>query len=278
MKRVLAVLFVFAALLSTYVAADEAAAESAVVVLNDDNFDATVSAGTWFVKFYAPWCGHCKKLAPIWDELATKFNNDGNTKIAKIDCTTEGKKVCGKHGVRGFPTLKLLSGDQSLKYEGSRDMESLEKFAKQDIQAAIQAQKQREADEAEKSRVAEEEAVKNNANADVKILTDNIFKESTATGTWFVKFYAPWCGHCKRLAPTWEELGKEVKSVDGLNIAKIDCTVHKKVCGEQGVRGYPTLKIFKNGAELEKYNGGRTLEELKAWSIEKATTEPKSEL
>lgn len=106
------------------------------------------------------------------------------------------------------------------------------------------------------------------ATAVVHELTDDNFDVSIADGnTWFVKFFAPWCGHCKRLAPIWEELGDEDVSA---NIARVDCTVHKAACQAQGIRGYPTLKLFSNGASGgEKYQGPRSLDALKTFITSK---------
>ena len=77
----------------------------------------------------------------------------------------------------------------------------------------------------------------------------------------FVEFYAPWCGHCKALAPVWDELAEKVADVDVI-IAKMDSTANE-VEGIK-VQGFPTLKYFKSTdpTKGKDYSGGRTLEDL----------------
>lgn len=83
--------------------------EKDVVILTDDNFEEVVmqSKEPFFIKFYAPWCGHCKKLAPIWIDLATEMK--GTIKVAEADCTVHSK-VCSRYGVSGYPTIKFFPG------------------------------------------------------------------------------------------------------------------------------------------------------------------------
>ena len=76
-----------------------------------------------------------------------------------------------------------------------------------------------------------------------------------------VKYYAPWCGHCKSLAPIWADLAKDVESIDDLVIAKFDATVNE-VKGLE-IRGYPTLKFYPKGDKSGlDYNGDRKLEDF----------------
>ncbi|XP_012697964.1 protein disulfide-isomerase A3 [Clupea harengus] len=71
-----------------------------------------------------------------------------------------------------------------------------------------------------------------------------------------VEFFAPWCGHCKRLAPEFEAAATRLKGI--VSLGKVDCTVSSTVCGKYGVSGYPTLKIFRDGEESGAYDGPRT--------------------
>lgn len=64
--------------------------------------DIIESKEPWFVKFYAPWCGHCKHLQPIWIDMAKKLKNKVN--VGEVDCE-ESKALCQEYRIAGLPTL-----------------------------------------------------------------------------------------------------------------------------------------------------------------------------
>ncbi|XP_046843577.1 protein disulfide-isomerase TMX3-like isoform X2 [Xenia sp. Carnegie-2017] len=96
-----------------------------------ENFNELKKDGRfWFVEFYAPWCGHCKRLEPIWDEVGEKLAIESpNIVTAKIDCTKH-EELAKENGIRGFPTLKFFRGKFSIRYQGSYTKEALVEFAK----------------------------------------------------------------------------------------------------------------------------------------------------
>ena len=79
------------------------------------------------VKYYAPWCGHCKKLAPIWDDLATHYKDSKDLVIGKFDATAN--EADGVE-VRGYPTLIFYPKENKagVNYEGERDLENFKKW------------------------------------------------------------------------------------------------------------------------------------------------------
>ncbi|KAA8914824.1 putative disulfide isomerase [Sphaerosporella brunnea] len=226
------------------------AAASNVVDLTPKNFDEIVlkSGKPALVEFFAPWCGHCKKLAPVWEELADSFaTTKDKVTIAKVDAD-EHKSLGQKYGIKGFPTIKYFDGksNKPIDYDSKRDLESLQQFIAK--QSNVKAK------------------VKKELPSDVVALNDASF-DSVVNGDKhvLVEFYAPWCGHCKALAPVYETLAHNFVNDADVVIAKVDCDspAGKATAQRFGVTGYPTLKFFPKGAtEPIPYEGGRTEQAL----------------
>jgi len=90
----------------------------------------------------------------------------------------------------------------------------------------------------------------------------------------FAEFYAPWCGHCKNLAPEYEKFGNAFANEPSVVVARIDCDAHKEACSRYGVTGYPTLKWFpKDSKAGQDYDRPRVASDLVAFVNEKAKTD-----
>lgn len=235
------------------------AVASNVVELTPENFDQVVDGSkNVLVEFFAPWCGHCKNLAPTYEEVADAFiHAKNNLVIAKVDADNH-KSLGSKFGVKGFPTLKWFpKGSTSPEdYNAGRDLDSFKKFIQD--RAGIAGK---------------------SVPSSVVVLTDSnfneqVFQEGKNT---LVEFYAPWCGHCKNLAPTYEKLALAFDGEPHCVVAKLDATANTKSAKEYGVQGYPTLKFFPSGqspssADPLDYAGGRSLDDLVKFLNEKCFT------
>ncbi|KAK3407480.1 protein disulfide-isomerase like 2-1 [Eucalyptus grandis] len=227
-----------------------------VLVLTEENFDKEVGQDrAALVEFYAPWCGHCKKLAPEYEKLGSSFKKAKSILIGKVDCD-EHKSVCSKYGVSGYPTIQWFPKGslEPKKYEGPRTAEALAEFVNNEGGTNV--------------KIA---AVPSS----VAVLTSDNFNEIVLDKTKdvLVEFYAPWCGHCKALAPTYEKVAAAFKSEDGVVIANLDADKYKDLGEKYGVSGFPTLKFFpKNNKDGEEYDGGRDLDDFVNFINEKCGT------
>jgi protein disulfide-isomerase-like protein len=103
-------------------------AASDVVDLNMANFDESIESEKdkpWLIEFYAPWCGHCKHLAPVWEDLASQLK--GQAVVAKVDAT-ENKKLGSRFRVRGYPTIKMVYQGHYYDYEEGRSVDAFTNF------------------------------------------------------------------------------------------------------------------------------------------------------
>ncbi|CEF66669.1 Protein disulfide-isomerase A4 [Strongyloides ratti] len=200
-----------------------------VYILTEANFDDFLEENPIvMVKFYAPWCGHCKKLAPDYATASRHIKFP----LAKVDATIE-KALGEKYNVQGYPTIKLFKNGEVLDYNGARDVASIVDWAEEVTDPNYKP-----------------------PSNEVVALTSETFDEFVSDKPlMLVEFYAPWCGHCKQLAPELEKAASALKD-ENIVIAKVDATVEKKLADQFGVKGYPTMKVLRNGKRYD-YNGPR---------------------
>jgi len=106
-----------------------AAEDSKVVVLNKDNFDKVVNeAETILVKFYAPWCGHCKHLAPEYIKAAEILEKDGEGVILAEVNAEEETDLAHRFDVHGYPTLYVFHKGEKFDYKGPREANGIVKY------------------------------------------------------------------------------------------------------------------------------------------------------
>ncbi|CAL6088319.1 Protein_disulfide isomerase PDI3 [Hexamita inflata] len=192
------------------------------------NFTQVVAQGHSMVKFFAPWCSHCVQMKPAYAKLAGKFND--RVKVIEVDCTRT--ELCNQLGIRAYPTMVYYKdGKKMEEYQGDHSAVQMGQFLEQKLQEVQMLQ-------------------------DVKIEDIGSNFKIIQEGWHFVKFYAPWCSHCNDMQPEYIKLAHQMKN-QPVNIWMVDCTkAPGDLCQRQGITGYPTLTLFKDGEIVGQYDSG----------------------
>jgi len=194
-------------------------------------------------------------MIPAYEETAEAFAKESEVVIADLDADAH-KDLAGKYGVSGFPTLKFFKKGSTTAedYNGGREANDIIEFI--NSHAGTRA------------RVHKPASV-------VTVLTPETFDSVVLDESKdvLVEFYAPWCGHCKRLVPIWEKLALVYRTEPGVVIANLDADRYKDIASKYEVTGFPTLIYYsKTNKKGERYNGGRELADLIAHINKEAGT------
>merc|ERR1712207_2393 len=214
---------------------------------------------------------HEDKLSILRD-MAKK--NKGNMLFVTINTDEEDhKRILEFFGIvdSEVPTFRAIRlGEEMAKFkpeDDKFDAENVKAFVSDFLEGKL------------KQHLMSEEIPEDWDKEPVKVLVGKNFHDvaMNAEKDVLVEFYAPWCGHCKQLAPIWDKLGEKYADSETVVIAKMDSTANE--LEEAKVQGFPTIKLFKKGTnEIVDYNGDRTVEGFSKFLDEPPKDQPKDEL
>ncbi|KAI8093298.1 thioredoxin-like protein [Halteromyces radiatus] len=241
------------------------------IELDKPKFDTLTTTGFWLVEHFSPYCHFCIAFAPTWKEFTeeeAKWAATRNIHFGTVDCMINGD-LCKEHKVTGFPMIMLYQDGQYVdSFTGTRTKEALKEFLMEHYTTATTATTTTDTETIESTvsngndnEYSSVDNIKVNPNGQSIDLDSDTLKKAKEQPNrpYFIKFYAPWCGHCQRLAPIWNQMALELKNQ--LDVGEVNCDIHRELCQQNQVDGFPTLKLFVNGQEHE-YSGDRSLHSL----------------
>lgn len=200
--------------------------------------------------------------------------------LCAVDCD-QHKELAAQFGVQGFPTIKVFGENKKAPtdYQGQRTAAGIVDAAIAETRKIIKsrlsggaAKKPSSSSTKDKKKPSSSSKSSQDPKTDVVTLTDSNFDELVLNSgdVWLVEFYAPWCGHCKALAPEWEQAASDLKGA--VKLGALDATAHEKKAAEYGIRGFPTIKVFGPAAssanDAQDYQGARTASGITSYALQ----------
>ena len=178
----------------------------------------------FYFKIFRFRCGHCKNLAPEWKKVAKAL--DGIVKIGAVDAD-QHRDLGGRYQIQGFPTIKVFGSNKNspTDYQGGRTANAITDYAMSELKKIVS------------SRLGGGGGRSSGGSSgggdskDVITLTDSNFDQLVmqSEDMWLVEFFAPWCGHCKRLAPEWASAASQLKGK--VKLGAVDATTETSLAG-----------------------------------------------
>ena len=209
-------------------------------------------------------------------ELIKKF--DGKKDMAGLSEFVEETLESIKPGSRtkDGPSLPTPSATSSPDYDGKTDDEDDDEMlddrptkatkksgaakTEADAEIATASGRARTSISQKPNRPSKSHGIPNPNGTSISLTQEAFQKLVTNTqDPWFVKFFAPWCPHCQALAPSWEQMAKEMQGK--LKIGEVNCDRESRLCKDVRVKAYPTMHFFRGGERVE-YDGLRGLGDL----------------
>ncbi|CAD8072035.1 unnamed protein product [Paramecium sonneborni] len=213
--------------------------------INNENFENMIMNNDKpvLLLFYSPNCEHSKAANQLFEQLIPMFEN--KVIFSRTDAT---KYKFESFNMNSYPSIFFIKEKQIQKYDSQqRSIEKLIEFINDQLKIKNDYQR-----------------IINNGI--VITVTSETFQDIVIKSKQhvLVKFYAPWCGHCKNMAKEYEELAQLYRGNGNVLIAEMDWTQHQ--VGVVSISGFPTVILFyKDGNSVEqiKYNKQRQAREMK---------------
>jgi len=212
------------------------------IEVTDQNFDEIVKNSDIpvIVDFWAPWCGPCRMLAPLFEVLAEKY--EWKIKFAKVN-VDENPQTAIRYNIQWIPSIILMKEWQVFK---TLVWVKQEEEYKKEFDTLLWENNYWEKKWEEKNEIKEGETLKINWWQEfISALENNKDKLVIAD------FWAPWCGPCKMLAPTLDQLAKEFNWKIQVIKVNVDEQANQEIAQQFQVSSIPTLAFIKNGNDPE---------------------------
>jgi protein disulfide-isomerase A6 len=211
-----------------------------------------------------------KSLTPEYKKAASALK--GVVKVGAVDATAH-ESLAQKYQIQGFPTIKIFGSDKRnpVDYQGERTSDGLVNEAMKVVSRTVkERQNGKSSGKGKEDSKSKNTPPKNSkSSSDVVELTDTNFEALVmeSNDLWLVEFFAPWCGHCKKLAPEWEAAASQLKGT--VRLGAVDATAHTQLASKYGIKGYPTIKVFGAGkkGKATDYQGPRETDGIVQYAL-----------